>query len=163
MKAEKDKEELKIVNLSEELDKSKPYIDKYNKAKNFNSGRQEAYAENMAFYQGNQHLLKRYKNNTPWVVNMNTPHASIAIDNRVSSLLAKDYIGELLPLGVEDVDNVVGEESLNCFGKYEDDSVFVRNDVLKADYEILLDERNYSDVVNKVQNRADEEWWEIIF
>ena len=48
---------------------------------------------------------------------------------------------------VEDVDNVVGFESLNHFGEYEDDSVFVRNDRLKADYEILLDERNYSDVL----------------
>ena len=100
------KEEKEILNLSVELDKSKPYLTKFEKARNFNSDRQKAYAENMAFYQGNQHLLKRYKNNTPWVVNMNTPHASIAIDNRVSSLLAKDYIGELLPLGVEDVDNV---------------------------------------------------------
>ena len=100
------KEEKEILNMSVELDKSKPYLTKFEKAKNFNSDRQKAYAENMAFYQGNQHLLKRYKNNTPWVVNMNTPHASIAIDNRVSSLLAKDYIGELLPLGVEDVDNV---------------------------------------------------------
>ena len=110
MKAEKDKEELEIVNLSEELDKSKPYIDKYNKAKNFNSGRQEAYAENMAFYQGNQHLLSKYKNDTPWVVNMNTPYASVAIDNRVSSLLANDYIGDLLPLSEDDVAAVDGLE-----------------------------------------------------
>ena len=83
MKAEQDKKELEIVNLSEELDKSKPYIDKYNKAKNFNSGRQEAYAENMAFYQGNQHLLSKYKNDTPWIVNMNTPYASVAIENAI--------------------------------------------------------------------------------
>lgn len=48
---------------------------------------------------------------------------------------------------VEDADDVVGFESLNHFGEYEDDSVFVRNDRLKADYEILLDERNYSDVL----------------
>lgn len=96
----------KILNLSAELEKAKPYLDKFEKAKNFNSSRKEAYAENMAFYQGNQHLLKKYKNETPWVVSMNTPHASISIDNRVASLLANDYIGELIPLGLEDVDNV---------------------------------------------------------
>jgi hypothetical protein len=92
-----------MINLSEEQEKAKPYLEKFNKAKTFNSSRQEAYAENMAFYQGNQHLLKKYKNETPWVVNMNTPYATIAIDNRVSSLLANDYIGELLPLSEEDV------------------------------------------------------------
>lgn len=51
---------------------------------------------------------------------------------------------------VDDVDDIVGEESLNHFGEYEDDSVFVRNDRLKCDYEILLDQRNYSDVVKKM-------------
>ena len=101
-------EEQKIdtLNLSAEQEKSKPYLDKFEKAKNFNSSRKDAYAELMAFYQGNQHLLKKYKNDTPWVVNMNTPHASVSIDNRVASLLANDYIGELIPLGIEDADNV---------------------------------------------------------
>ena len=48
---------------------------------------------------------------------------------------------------IEDVNDTVGEESLKSFGEYEDDSVFVRNDRLKCDYEILLDTRKYSDVV----------------
>lgn len=105
MKEEKEQES-KILNIAAELEKAKPYLDKFEKAKTFNSSRKDAYAENMAFYQGNQHLLKKYKNETPWVVNMSTPHASISIDNRVASLLANDYIGELIPLGLEDVDNV---------------------------------------------------------
>jgi hypothetical protein len=105
-KIKKNEEDLLIVNLGEELEKSKPYLDKFSKAKSFNSERYDAYAENMAFYQGNQHLLKKYKNNTPWVVNMNTPYATVAIDNRVSSLLANDYIGELLPLSPDDVETI---------------------------------------------------------
>lgn len=48
---------------------------------------------------------------------------------------------------VDDVDEMVGAESLNHFGEYEDDSVFVRNDRLKVDYEILLDQRKYADVL----------------
>ena len=48
---------------------------------------------------------------------------------------------------VEDIDDIVGVESLNHFGEYEDDSVFVRNDRLKVDYEILLDQRKYADVL----------------
>lgn len=103
---DEEKNESKIIDISAELEKAKPYLDKFEKAKNFNSTRKDAYAENMAFYQGNQHLLKKYKVETPWVVNMNTPHASTSIDNRVASLLANDYIGELIPEGVDDVENV---------------------------------------------------------
>lgn len=44
---------------------------------------------------------------------------------------------------IEDVDNIVGYDSLEHFGEYEDDAVHVRNDRLKTDYEIILDERNY--------------------
>lgn len=50
---------------------------------------------------------------------------------------------------VDDIEEVVGAESLTKFGEYEDDSVFVRNDRLKCDYEILLDQRKYSDVIQK--------------
>lgn len=57
---------------------------------------------------------------------------------------------------VDDVDNVVGLESLTHFGEYEDDSVFVRNDRLRADYEILLDNRKYSDVVRRTSRRMEE-------
>lgn len=48
---------------------------------------------------------------------------------------------------LEDVDDVIGFDSLNHFGEYEDDSVYVRNDRLKCDYEILLDQRTYEDVL----------------
>lgn len=46
---------------------------------------------------------------------------------------------------IENVDDTVGLESLNHFGEFEDDSVFVRNDKLKIDYEILLDVRKYEE------------------
>lgn len=55
---------------------------------------------------------------------------------------------------VDDVDGIVGRESLEHFGEYEEDSVFVRNDVLKADYEILLDNRKYSDVIKAMPYRG---------
>lgn len=91
------------ASLAEELEKSKDYIEMYDKAYNFDKTRFEAYAENMAFYQGNQHLLKKYKTERPWVVNMNTPYATVAIENRVASILVDDYEGELLPLSPNDI------------------------------------------------------------
>lgn len=47
---------------------------------------------------------------------------------------------------VTNINELIGEESLTHFGEYEDDSVFVRNDALKIDFEILKDYRNYSEI-----------------
>lgn len=48
---------------------------------------------------------------------------------------------------IEDVEGCVGFDSLNHFGEYEDDSVHVQNDRLKTYYEILMDNRQYTDVL----------------
>ena len=48
---------------------------------------------------------------------------------------------------IDDVGDLIGWESLEHFGEYEDDSVCVRNDVRKVDYEVLLDVRKYSEVM----------------
>lgn len=50
---------------------------------------------------------------------------------------------------IENVDETVGEESLSDFGTFEEDSVFVRNDARKTDYEILLDGHKFSEVMAK--------------
>ena len=53
---------------------------------------------------------------------------------------------------VDDIDEIVGEDSLKHFGEYEEDSVFVRNDKLKCDYEILYDLRKYKNVSDNFRN-----------
>ena len=55
---------------------------------------------------------------------------------------------------ITNVDEIIGEDSLTHFGEYEDDSVFVRNDEMKADYEILLDLRKYYDI-NEPPHQVD--------
>ena len=58
---------------------------------------------------------------------------------------------------IEDVDGMVGEDYAEHFGEYEDDSVFVRNERLQTDFEILADQRNYSDLYkNKSYPTEDE-------
>lgn len=47
---------------------------------------------------------------------------------------------------VEDIEGTVGFDSLEHFGEFEDDSVFVRNYRQKADYEILKDPRKYREL-----------------
>lgn len=56
---------------------------------------------------------------------------------------------------IEDVEEVVGFESLSHFGEFEDDSVYVRNDARKCDYEILMDRRNYSDVAKNKPHQME--------
>lgn len=44
---------------------------------------------------------------------------------------------------VENADEVVGEDFKQRFGEYEDDSVYIRNDALRTDFEILKDNGEY--------------------
>lgn len=59
---------------------------------------------------------------------------------------------------VEDLESVVGfsspEDLESHFGEHEDDSIFVRNDRLKCDIEILYDTRKYADVLAKEPYKA---------
>lgn len=58
---------------------------------------------------------------------------------------------------IEDIESIVGADSLNHFGEYEDDSVFVRNDARKTDYEILLDTREYANIIHDYYPRLVED------
>ena len=62
------------------------------------------------------------------------------------TLYADGVLTNDMDIPIEDIETLVGMESLDHFGEWEDDSVFVRNDAFKTDYEILLDMRDYSDV-----------------
>lgn len=58
---------------------------------------------------------------------------------------------------IEDVKNVVGSDFFDRFGEYEDDVVYVRNDKLRCDYEIFMDNRKYSDVVKDAPDPVEVE------
>lgn len=47
---------------------------------------------------------------------------------------------------IENIDEIVGIDPSDHFGEYEDDSVFVRNEALHVEYEILRDIRNFADI-----------------
>lgn len=48
---------------------------------------------------------------------------------------------------IHDVENEVGYDNLTKFGEYDSDCVYVRNERLGIDYEILLDQRIFASVV----------------
>lgn len=56
---------------------------------------------------------------------------------------------------VTDVDELLGEGSLNTFGDYEEDSVFVRNEKLGIDFQILRDPRTYEKATGNTPNRVE--------
>ena len=53
------------------------------------------------------------------------------------------------PMDEDEIEETIGKDSLQHFGEYEEDSVFVRNDRLKVDYEILFDQRTYADILSE--------------
>ena len=50
-------------------------------------------------------------------------------------------------LSEDEIEEIIGKDSLNHFGEYEEDSVFVRNDARKCDYEILKSLEDYAEVL----------------
>ena len=79
-------------------------------------------------------------------------YTQISLTYYDDDILADDMDNQL-----DDIEDTIGVDSLEHFGEYEDDSVFVRNDRLKCDYEILRDQRKYSDVIAKDKVRHLEE------
>lgn len=96
------------------------------------------------------------KKNAPYVISPDEyaerkDYETVSLTYYADKVLANDF-DEV----IEDVDEVVGEDSLTRFGEYERDSVFVRDDDLKRDYEILLDPRKFVDVVGRSPHQAEE-------
>lgn len=58
---------------------------------------------------------------------------------------------------IEDVEGLVGVDFPDYFGEYEDDAVYVRNDRLRCDYEILRDLSNYSETKRPVYAPEEDE------
>ena len=56
-----------------------------------------------------------------------------------------------------EIAELIGSDSLFTFGEYEDDSVFVRNERLRADFEILKDYRTYADARSIGPDQVDDE------
>jgi hypothetical protein len=57
---------------------------------------------------------------------------------------------------VTDRDELIGPKALYTFGEYEDDAVFVRNEHLRTDFQILKDYRKYEEARGTSPNRVDD-------
>ena len=135
----------------EKIDSVKEYyadrnVDKYEGPEDSDEA---AYAEAVKKYNTESHVHASNKNedrtdSRPYVI---SPEEFAEIEDYETTSLyyfSDEVLAYLSGEVVEDVDEVVGTESLTHFGEYEDDSVFVRNDRLKTDFEILRDPTRYS-------------------
>lgn len=55
---------------------------------------------------------------------------------------------------IDDIAGTVGDDFADHFGEYEDDSVHIRNDATRCEYEILADMRTYSDALSEKYGRV---------
>ena len=55
---------------------------------------------------------------------------------------------------VTNIDELIGKGSLDTFGDYEEDSVFVRNPRLRTDFEILKDYNTYEEATGNTPDRV---------
>lgn len=45
-------------------------------------------------------------------------------------------------------EELIGEEALSSFGRYEDDCVYVRDDNKKVDYEVILSDKTFQEIIS---------------
>lgn len=79
---------------------------------------------------------------TPEDFNCNPPGYNVQpLDYFADGILADDW-GMVL-----DIEETIGEDSLEHFGEYDDDIVYVRNERKEIDYEVTKDPRTYQDAL----------------
>lgn len=102
-------------------------------------------------YSDVQQMTKNIRNiNQPYVISPDEFGDMGDYDIEYLTYYADGTLADEADEPITDVDNVVGRDALNHFGTdtSEPELVFVRNDDLRKDFEISLDSRKYSDVIN---------------
>ena len=119
---------------------------------NINSTCKDAYKDilttNKYVYSENTNVKKEVPETGPYVISPDEfgeldDYETISLTYYSDKVLADD-----MDQVIDDYMVCVGNDFMNHFGEYEDDSVFIRNDVRKCDYEILYDLRPYSELGN---------------
>lgn len=131
------------------------YVDKASKHEPVTA--EECYKHLADGYSTESTSVKIEDDNAPYVI---TPEEFGDIDDYDTTTLyyyADGILTDLEDNIVENVADTVGEDFVSHFGEYEDDSVCIRNDIHKCDYEILRDLRSYTDVKKPLRPHEAEE------
>lgn len=130
------------------------------KPDDFSAMEKEEYADLVSNYTGEKGGSESMKIGTPPYIippeefDMEDDYDTMSLTYYTDGVLADDD-GNV----IEDRENTVGEEFADHFGDYAEDpdTVFVRNERLRTDYEICMDYRPYSAVVDVGTNPDGDE------
>lgn len=120
----------------------------------------EEYARITSYYtneEGGAEDMDKHIGRAPYVID---PDEFASLDNwKTVSLTyyADDVLEDEKYRIINNRDELIGPKALTTFGEYEEDSVFVRNERLKTDYEILKDYRTYDEARSIGPNKVDDE------
>lgn len=84
-------------------------------------------------------------NDEPYVISPEEFGEKDGYETVTLTYYADDILTDDADQPIHDVEDTVGSDALTRFGEYEDDTVYVRNDARKCDYEICADDANYYD------------------
>jgi hypothetical protein len=143
----KEKYESQPKEAPKEPKKEQPKTEAQKKAEDLKTYRQMArdkYKANHEEEEGNPHVI------TPEEFGENNHYDRITLTYYADHVLA-DENDEV----IRDVEETIGFGSLNHFGEYEADIVYVQNDILKCYYEITRDLRKYEDVAGELPYRPE--------
>ena len=143
----KEKYESQPKEAPEEPKKEQPKTEAQKKAEDLKTYRQMArdkYKANHEEEEGNPHVI------APEQFGENNHYDRITLTYYADHVLA-DENDEV----IRDVEETIGFGSLNHFGEYEADIVYVQNDILKCYYEITRDLRKYEDVAGELPYRPE--------
>lgn len=132
---------------AEPAKKEQPKTEAQKKSEDLKTYRQMArdkYKANHEEEEGNPHVI------TPEEFGENNHYDRITLTYYADHVLA-DENDEI----IQDVEETIGFGSLNHFGEYEADIVYVQNDILKCYYEITRDLRKYEDVAGELPYRPE--------
>lgn len=132
---------------AELVKKEQPKTEAQKKSEDLKTYRKMArdkYKANHEEEEGNPHVI------TPEEFGENSHYDRITLTYYADHVLA-DENDEI----IRDVEETIGFGSLNHFGEYEPDIVYVKNDILKCYYEITRDLRKYEDVAGELPYRPE--------
>lgn len=70
-------------------------------------------------------------------------YSNVSLHYYEDGVIADDFLNVMEE---DDIEDTIGNDAVNHFGQYEDDAVYVRNDMLKTDYELLKEIGKFSDI-----------------
>lgn len=94
-------------------------------------------------------------NDKPYVITPEEYDCELDYDKICLMYYADQILADDMDQIVHDVESLVGIESLTHFGEYEPDTVLVRNDAKRCDYEICRSARTYLEVIAQEPYKAD--------